>query len=366
MKSFIVVFCISASSLLGQFSHENIFIGKTGAELLTLVQQNFRPAFTLDYTIARDTLFRNIDAVDHQLECIYTGMKLPLTDGVDPTEEVYLNGIANGINTEHAYPQSYGLDIGIQRSDMHNLFPCRIATNSDRGNLPFGESPDNITEKWYYLTQELTSKPTQNIDFYSELGRNNVFEPREAKKGNIARAIFYIFTMYREEVSAVDTTFFLNQKNTLCSWHYGDPVDEVEWNRTHKISIYQDGKRNPFVLDCSLASRLYCDQISEACELLTSTDIPNEKVNNFTLLIIPNPISNSQGLLKIKSPITTPAKVKIYNILGGLVQSFEVTLQGGENPNFIPFEMDDAKGMYFIHVDMSRLGRSEVVRLIVE
>lgn len=366
MKSFIVVLCISSSSLLGQFSHESVFIGKNGAELLTLVQQNFRPAFTLDYSIARDTMFRNIDAVDHKLECIYTGMKLPLTEGIDPTEEVYLNGMANGINTEHAYPQSYGLDIGIQRSDMHNLFPCRIATNSDRGNLPFGESPDNITEKWYYLTQELTTKPIQNIDLYSELGRNNVFEPREAKKGDIARALFYIYTMYREEVSAIDSTFFLNQKNTLCTWHYGDPVDEVEWNRTHKISYYQDGKRNPFVLDCSLASRLYCDQISEACEQLTSTDNVMDKVENFTLQVIPNPVLNGQGLLEIISPVTTTAEVKIYNVLGGKVQSFESDIIGGENPNLIPLDLTVEQGMYFIQVAITQIGRSKVIRLVVE
>ena len=50
--------------------------------------------------------------------------------------------------------------------------------------------------------------PSQNRDKYSE-SASSVFEPREEVKGDIARAIFYFYTMYS---IVADDDFFENQK----------------------------------------------------------------------------------------------------------------------------------------------------------
>ncbi|MFN8329951.1 MAG: hypothetical protein U0T81_01815 [Saprospiraceae bacterium] len=52
---------------------------------------------------------------------------------------------------------------------------------------------------------------------------------------------------------------FLNPCAQHCVTGIQDPVDSLEWKRTFMISQYQDGKANPFVLDCTLPQRCYCE-----------------------------------------------------------------------------------------------------------
>ena len=56
-----------------------------------------------------------------------------------------------GVNTEHTWPQSKGARDEPLRSDMHHLFPVRDEVNSSRGNLPYGEVPDDRADAWYTL-----------------------------------------------------------------------------------------------------------------------------------------------------------------------------------------------------------------------
>ncbi len=274
-----------------QALHQNIFPGLENQELFDSLVSNYKTFSLLPYSTCRDTLFAKIDAVRDSLECIYTGMKRYLPPGTDPTDAVLLNGQPNGINTEHTYPQSKGAE-GYGRSDMHILYPSRVKANSIRVNNPFGEIPDNQTQTWFYLTQELNFPPSVNRDLYSE-STSATFEPREKSKGNIARSMFYFYTFYRTDAINADPVFFNIQKQDLCAWHFADPVDSTEWKRTMLISHYQ-GNINPFVLDCSLASRLYCDQISDNCAILSSTKlIDSEKVK---YKVSPNP---GYGILNI-------------------------------------------------------------------
>ncbi|MBK9255272.1 MAG: endonuclease [Saprospiraceae bacterium] len=247
----------------------------------------YKTFILFDYNTARDTLFSKIDAVNDSLECIYTGLKLYLPPDQDPTIAVFLNGVPNGINTEHVYPEGKGAS-GFGRSDMHHLYPSRVKTNSDRANNPFGEIPDAQTKIWYLKTTELSFPPTVNRDLYSE-STPTKFEPRESVKGNIARSVFYFYTMYRQESNNSDPNFFGIQLADLCDWQFTDPVDETEWNRTHKIATYQGGKTNPFVLDCSLAARLYCNNISQECEQLILASTENPESEEEIISIFPNP-----------------------------------------------------------------------------
>ena len=204
----------------------------------------------------------------------------------DPTTTVFNNGTPDGINTEHSYPRSKGADEGNARADMHHLFPTRVDVNGIRASHPFEEIPDEETTNWYYDDINTTMIPNEeSIDLYSEY-RNGGFEPRESFKGNIARAAFYFYSIYREEANEADPEFFHVQKEDLCEWHYEDPVDEEEWLNTFKIALYQEGIPNPFVLDCRLA-RLYCTEISAACGLVSNN---NPSTDYFA--IYPNPASN--------------------------------------------------------------------------
>jgi len=269
-----------------QFDHREVHKGLEGEILFEKLVDDYKPSNVLPFNNSRDTLFAIIYAVDNVLECVYSGHQVELDPNEDPTVSAYQNGNANGINTEHTYPKSMGAASGNAEADMHHLYPTRTAVNSARGNDPFAEIPDDQTSNWYYLNQNQSSTPTSDIELWSE-DRKNGFEPKEAHKGNTARAMFYFYTMYRGEATQANPNFFDQQVNTLCDWHWQDPVDENEWNRNQRIATYQSDKENPFILDCSLAARLYCPQIDDACAtvdvLETSLTSPR---------VFPNPSSD--------------------------------------------------------------------------
>ncbi|MHC0065735.1 endonuclease [Nostoc sp. UIC 10890] len=229
-----------------------ILSGITGDDLLEKLDSLYSPRTSLGYGSARDLLYTKIDNQGGILTDIYAGYSVPLNQNSDkPREEA----ARHRINAEHVWPQSMGAE-GPAKSDLHNLFASRMEINSDRANFPFGEIPDNQTTSWYLDDEELSFKPNpQDIDKYSEFKRG-FFEPREAKKGDIARIIFYFRTVYPELANA---SFFQKQKDTLCKWQGEDPVDAGEVARSNAIANTPQGNDNPFVLDPTLSQRTYCN-----------------------------------------------------------------------------------------------------------
>jgi hypothetical protein len=231
-----------------------VFPQLQGEELAGALRQQYTPGQVLSYRDARDTMYALIDRLADSVYCIYSDYALYLAPGEDPSQYLYQDGRADGINCEHVWPRSRGGDQGNAFSDMHHLFPTRVDVNQDRGNDPFGEVQDHRTRNWYWRGEERhTLPPAETIDQYSEKGDGR-FEPREDRKGDIARALFYIRIIYGDRV---DTTFFSQQAPTLLLWHELDPPDEREQRRTRLIARYQDGKPNPFVLDPTLVLRLW-------------------------------------------------------------------------------------------------------------
>jgi uncharacterized protein len=223
----------------------------TGKQLLDKLAIGFAPKKNLGYRAARDAMYGDIDNKNNTIIDVYTGYKIVLEEEMKPTDEAR----EKGINTEHTYPQSKGAN-GKAKSDIHHLFPTWDRANSLRDNDPFGDLDDSKTRKWLFKASESSSIPSSNIDEYSESDLN-VFEPREDHKGNVARAIFYFYTMYKDLADAQDANYFKKQQKTLCQWDRNDPVDAAELARSHAIVKYQ-GNDNPFVLDKTLASRTYC------------------------------------------------------------------------------------------------------------
>jgi endonuclease I len=70
-------------------------------------------------------------------------------------------------------------------------------------------------------------------------------------KGDIARAIFYFYTIYRDQAKKVDENYFQNQRQTLCKWNQQDLPDITEIERSRAIAKFQ-GHENPFVLDVTV------------------------------------------------------------------------------------------------------------------
>lgn len=305
----LVLICLLANGALAQ-PDTLLFPSLSGEALADALVQHFKPATVYEYGPARDTLFARIDSRNDSLTCVYTGWTLWLDPTQDPTQAAYQGGA--GINTEHTWPQSKGAT-GYAKSDMHHLFPTRVDVNELRANLPFGEIPDPQAIAWLWQDQSLPQPPAAHADEASEWDGQR-FEPREDHKGNVARAMFYFFTMYRDQAEAADPDFFWLQVEDLCYWHAADPVDAREYVRTWAIAQRQDGKPNPFVLDCSLAERLYCGGLLADCQPLTTQQ--GERLSApATLEVWPNPAAGPVSL-SCRTPLVHTGQVVIYDLLG--------------------------------------------------
>lgn len=311
-KVFLLLLLISSSVLQAQYNHQDIFPTIEGEELQAKLSTEMNPTNIRSYTDTRIFMFTEVYNTNDTVETVYAGLRRYLDPNTASPIQYFLAGNSTVfIDTEHSYPRSKGADRDTDAgSDLHHLFPARQRVNSTRGNVPFGEVVDNQTTSWFLESSQIGSIPGMNIDEYSEFG-NGFFEPRESRKGNIARAIFYFYTMYRQEAQNADAQFFDIQRDDLCNWHFEDPVDSLEWERSKMIGTFQGHEGNPFVLDCSLASRLYCEQITDVCSFLTDVD---DITLGEEISIFPNPVDQ---YIKINKTLeTSQLQLQIYNAFG--------------------------------------------------
>lgn len=145
------------------------------------------------------------------------------------------------VNVEHTWPQSqftrkYSSEM--QKSDLHHLFPTDSKINAIRGNNMFGE----VTVDLFPL-----KCPASRFGIGSA-GTEEVFEPPQQHRGNVARALFYFSIRY-------DLPIDQREETILRKWHVEDPVDAEEVDRNSEIYKVQ-GNRNPFIDFPDLVDRL--------------------------------------------------------------------------------------------------------------
>ncbi len=347
-RSFIAIMLVLPIVGFGQL-HEAVFPDLQGEALFEALQLTYTPDSVLTYSMARDTLFSKVYQESDSLECVYSGWKRYLDPELDPTQAVFTNnGDNEDINTEHCYPQSKGASVGNGRSDMHHLFPTRVTVNSDRANDPFMEIDDDVTVKWFYKNLTLTSEPNSMKERYAE-DIFKGFEPREGVKGNVARAIFYFYTIYRDNAVSADPSFFDVQRVTLCNWHFEDKVDQKEWDRTHIIATYQEDKPNPYVLDCTLAERMYCDDvIIQDCTVSSNFNVHPEDSSPW--ILYPNPGTN---ILRIQSP-SKWSYADLFNQSGEMIKTVSLSQSGSYqvSSDITPLPA----GIYFVRLCKSTSG----------
>jgi len=202
----------------------------------------------LGYKSARKAMYSFIDVnSDGKVTGVYTGIKKTAKNTT----------FLNPINAEHTIPQSWFNKRHPMKSDIHHLFPTHKDVNSARGSLPFDEIDDDLTDNWYVKGGSGIVKsldiPSTNIDSYSERIVNKSFEPREDHKGNLARAVYYFYTMYPNEAGDISK---IADKDILFQWHINDPVDVAERTRNDRIEERQ-GNRNPYIDHPNLVARAW-------------------------------------------------------------------------------------------------------------
>ena len=224
-----------------------------------------RPPPRFSYDRARDSL---IAVVYHEsgdsLRCRYSGLAVYVDPRLDASTAAY--NATPRFSTEHLWPQNRGATEGTPaHADLHHLAPVRQSINASRGDDPFGEVPDAEADRWWGpVNGVLSTPPPLNVrDVYGEKrnGSASLMEPPESVKGDVARSMFYVWTVYGLHGGplargALDAAFFDQMLPTLLAWSAADPADTAERTRSSTIARWQ-GTENPFVVDASLATRAF-------------------------------------------------------------------------------------------------------------
>ena len=145
------------------------------------------------------------------------------------------------VNIEHLFPMSWvAKELGCGdrdqcratsprfyriESDMHNMYPSLREVNKLRSSMPFAEIRG---EKEAFRGCDI------EVDY-----RSRLVEPREASRGEIARAMLYMADRY-------DLKLFRRQRELLMKWHREDPATEAERERNNRIRQLQ-GNNNRYI-----------------------------------------------------------------------------------------------------------------------
>ncbi len=174
-------------------------------------------------------------------------------------------------NREHTWPQSYGFaddvlgDDNTARTDAHHLMLSDINYNSSRGNKYFDYCDTGCNE---LVTVDYNGQGGGSGAYPGNSNWTNgtVFEVWNARKGDIARAMFYMDVRYDDlpgdpsgiPIGEVDLILtddpndinndqpYMGLLSVLLAWHDFDPVDEIELLRNDEVFALQEN-RNPFV-----------------------------------------------------------------------------------------------------------------------
>ena len=199
----------------------------------------------LSYADARGRMYNYADNYNNLVTCVYSGYQETVPYSATNTS----TSVVARINCEHTVPQSWFSQVVRMRSDMHHLYPTYDTWNNLRGSDPFADIPDATTQTWMRGLVGQATIPTANINEWSE-DTNTQFEPREDHKGNVARSIFYFYTMHAGQPDLVATGHnsitSAGDLATLYAWHLADPVDAHEIERNNRVAASQ-GNFNPYI-----------------------------------------------------------------------------------------------------------------------
>ena len=153
-------------------------------------------------------------------------------------------------NREHVWPNSLGIDgITPAFSDLHNLRPTDSNVNSSRGNKWFDDSTAADGNLRIPSHPEATGNTSDS----------NSWEPPDSRKGDVARACFYMAVRYEGTAGEPDLELtndlgmvttagdMMGKLTTLILWHLLDPPDADDIARNDGIFTLFQGNRNPFI-----------------------------------------------------------------------------------------------------------------------
>jgi len=237
----------------------------------------------VDYSSYRNTMVQNIferDTTNQQkvVNCEYSN-EVKIYSGT-------FDFVTLDYSREHLFPRSWmpsgGSTNAPEGTDYHNLALANLGdVNSLRSNFPLGEVVQ-ATDSFLECRKG------------KDANQNTVFEPREAMKGNVARAMFYQMICY----NGLSGSWGINHlpsygneqdMNVLLAWHFNDLPDAFEKARHEYIATIQ-GNRNPFIDYPDLVN---CIDFTEILKNGTCPAVGvEEKELQSAVTIFPNPAAD--------------------------------------------------------------------------
>ena len=236
-------------------------------QLNTIIRNGYTP---ISYTKSNKQNYdSNIDADHSKYDFEYL-------DVIYSNKDNFKTETNKGWQREHAWCASLmcgsttgnAINFKGRATDFHNLFAANASGNQSRGNKNYG----NADKTAFSYTTTYSSDNGKDGYRYDE----NIFEPGDIDKGRLARAIFYMATMYKDAetdtanninmkgltivedpvtyVAGNDCKFSIGNLSELLEWNDNTPVDYLEMQ--HNISVYTNtnnpdgvaqGNRNPYV-----------------------------------------------------------------------------------------------------------------------
>ena len=190
-------------------------------------------------------------------------------------------GTGSGLtyNREHSWPNSLGFgtptgNLGLPNApytDTHMLYLTDTHYNSDRGNKPYADCPAS-SNCGARATEANGGRGGGSGAGDSNWvkgpdGNGGSFEPWDARKGDMARAVMYMAIRYEggqdvntgqsepdleltdnrsKIVKTSSSPAYMGLLSTLLAWHQADPPDDAERARNEVVYSFQ-GNRNPFI-----------------------------------------------------------------------------------------------------------------------
>ena len=277
-----VLFAITTAKAQIPSGYYDDAVGKTGSNLKSSLNGIISGHTTYPYTSSNTDVWDILKVADKDpgnasnVIGIYSGFSM---DGAAE----YASG--SGWSREHVWAKSRG-NFGTSQgagTDCHHIVAEDISTNSARNNRNFDYGDSFYTD----------GSGTYNGATLSKTSSDWIWEPRDSKKGDVARMIFYMATRYEGAgsepdlelseilLSSSDTSPVHGKLSVLLSWHLSDPVSAEEQARNEVIYSYQNN-RNPFIDHPEWVETLYAAECEEAEVVMPTVSVDGVDVNEGT------------------------------------------------------------------------------------
>lgn len=236
---------------------------------------------------------------------------------------------ANKMQREHLIPKSWwkkGDDVEYTPAytDLWNLYPSDGPANQAKNNYPL--SPVKSAS----FDNGVAKVGSPEIGFGG--GCKSAFEPADEYKGDFARAVFYMATVYDELPWKYTYMFQTEDWPTLKPWAYEmlldwsrkDPVSEKEIKRNDAVEACQ-GNRNPFIDFPNLAEYVWGTLTADVFYLDEQRNSVDGVNVEFTAAF-----KISDGCIRIHQD--SPLPINVFDITGRLLLTIPNPRSGDEYP----------------------------------